>query len=297
MQPAEANAETPTEHPTTFEALGLAAPLVEACVALGYKRPTPIQAQAIPYALSGRDIIGLAETGSGKTAAFSLPILHNLLAKPQAFYALVIAPTRELAFQITEQFEVCAPARTARSAHSAGDGACALTVLFSPSRSRLCEQALGSVIGVKAVTIVGGIDMMTQAVQLAKRPHCIVGSPGRVVDHLQNTKGFSLRALRCLVLDEADKLLAMDFEKEIDKILHAIPSERSTYLFSATMTSQVAKLQVSCRPAPGARADPQPLLSLRLSRPPCLPPDLGLAPPRPGRPAARSAPARSALRW
>lgn len=97
------------EHPTTFEALGLAAPLIEACVALGYKKPTPIQAQAIPYALAGRDIIGLAETGSGKTAAFSLPILHQLLAKPQPFYALVIAPTRELAFQITEQFEVRAP--------------------------------------------------------------------------------------------------------------------------------------------------------------------------------------------
>ncbi|KAJ1637376.1 P-loop containing nucleoside triphosphate hydrolase protein [Pavlovales sp. CCMP2436] len=193
---------------TTFEALGLAAPIVEACKALGYTRPTPIQAQAIPYALAGRDIIGLAETGSGKTAAFALPMLNRLLEKPQPFYALVIAPTRELAFQISEQIE-----------------------------------ALGSVIAVKCVTIVGGIDMMTQALAIAKRPHVLVGSPGRVVDHLQNTKGFSLRNLKVLVLDEADKLLAMDFEKEIDAILKAVPQERSTYLFSATMTSQVAKLQ------------------------------------------------------
>lgn len=123
-------------------------------------------------------------------------------------------------------------------------------------------------IGVKAVTIVGGIDMMTQAVQLAKRPHCIVGSPGRVVDHLQNTKGFSLRGLKCLVLDEADKLLAMDFEKEIDKILHAIPPERSTYLFSATMTSQVAKLQVSASRGATVPA----AASARCQRPPCQQP-------------------------
>ena len=163
----------------------------------------------MPWALGGRDIIGLAETGSGKTAAFGLPILHSLLAKPQPLCALVVAPTRELAFQIGEQFE-----------------------------------ALGSVIGVKCAVAVGGVDMVQQAILLAKRPHVLVGTPGRLVDHLQNTKGFSIRALRFLVLDEADKLLNMDFEKELDIILQAAPREgRSTFLFSATMTSKVEKLQ------------------------------------------------------
>ena len=176
---------------------------------MGFKKPSAIQREAIPWALGGRDIIGLAETGSGKTAAFGLPILHSLLAKPQPLCALVVAPTRELAFQIGEQFE-----------------------------------ALGSVIGVKCAVVVGGVDMVQQAIILAKRPHVIVGTPGRIVDHLQNTRGFSIRALRFLVLDEADKLLNMDFEKELDIILQAAPREgRSTFLFSATMTSKVEKLQ------------------------------------------------------
>ncbi|KAL3926388.1 MAG: hypothetical protein SGPRY_003319, partial [Prymnesium sp.] len=175
---------------------------------MGFTAPSAIQRDAIPYALAGRDIIGLAETGSGKTAAFALPILHHLLIKPQPLFALVVSPTRELAFQIGEQFE-----------------------------------ALGSVIGVKCGVAVGGVDMVAQAIMLAKRPHVVVGTPGRLVDHLQNTKGFSIRALRFLVLDEADKLLNMDFEKELDVILHAAPKERNTYLFSATMTSKVKKLQ------------------------------------------------------
>ena len=119
-----------------------------------------------------------------------------------------MAPTRELAFQIGEQFE-----------------------------------ALGSVIGVKCAVAVGGVDMVQQAIVLAKRLHVVVGTPGRIVDHLQNTRGFSIRTLKFLVLDEADKLLNMDFEKELDIILGACPKERNTYLFSATMTSKVKKLQ------------------------------------------------------
>lgn len=160
-------------------------------------------------------MIGLAQTGSGKTGAFALPILQALLDKPQAFFALVLSPTRELAIQIAEQFE-----------------------------------ALGSGIQVRCSVLVGGIDMMAQAISLAKRPHVIVGTPGRVVDHLTNTKGFSLRTLQHLVLDEADRLLNMDFEQEIDQILKAIPRERRTQLFSATMTSKVAKLQRACLKSP-----------------------------------------------
>lgn len=197
------------EAPTTFKALGLCDPLCEAVAKMGYKKPSAIQAESIPWALQGRDIIGLAETGSGKTAAFALPVLHRLLEKPQPLFGLVVAPTRELAFQIGEQFE-----------------------------------ALGSIIGVKCAVCVGGVDMVQQAIVLAKRPHIVVGTPGRLVDHLQNTRGFSIRQLKFLILDEADKLLNMDFEKELDIILAACPKEdRHTYLFSATMTSKVKKLQ------------------------------------------------------
>jgi ATP-dependent RNA helicase DDX47/RRP3 len=164
--------------------------------------------------------------------AFVIPILQALLESPQRLFGVVLAPTRELAFQINEAFE-----------------------------------ALGTAIALRSVCIVGGIDMMTQAIALAKMPHIIVATPGRLVDHLQNTKGFNLRSLKYLVLDgreplpfflssyptdpsvlplpspEADRMLSMDFEEEINQILSVIPRERKTYLFSATMTSKVAKLQ------------------------------------------------------
>eukprot|EP00898_Chlorokybus_atmophyticus_P000148 jgi/Chlat1/1133/Chrsp111S01608 len=201
--------------PSPFAALGVCEPLCEAVAALGWKQPTPIQTEALPHALAGRDIIGLAQTGSGKTGAFALPILQSLLDKPQPLFACVLSPTRELAIQISEQFE-----------------------------------ALGSGIGVRCAVVVGGIDMMAQAIALAKRPHIVVGTPGRLVDHLTNTKGFSLKNLKYLVLDEADRLLNMDFEAEIDQILKAIPRERRTLLFSATMTTKVAKLQRACLVSP-----------------------------------------------
>ena len=177
-------------------------------MALGYKAPTPIQAQSIPLALEGRDLIGLAETGSGKTAAFALPILQALLDKPQPFFGLVLAPTRELAYQISQAFE-----------------------------------ALGSLISVRCAVIVGGMDMVPQAIALGKKPHIIVATPGRLLDHLENTKGFSLRSLKYLVMDEADRLLDLDFGPILDKILKVLPRERRTYLFSATMSSKVESLQ------------------------------------------------------
>uniref|UniRef100_A0A4W2HDI5 RNA helicase n=2 Tax=Bos TaxID=9903 RepID=A0A4W2HDI5_BOBOX len=172
------------EETKTFKDLGVTDVLCEACDQLGWTKPTKIQIEAIPLALQGRDIIGLAETGSGKTGAFALPILNALLETPQRLFALVLTPTRELAFQISEQFE-----------------------------------ALGSSIGVQCAT------------------------PGRLIDHLENTKGFNLRALKYLVMDEADRILNMDFETEVDKILKVIPRDRKTFLFSATMTKKVQKLQ------------------------------------------------------
>ncbi|KAI3452113.1 hypothetical protein Pfo_008778 [Paulownia fortunei] len=195
----------------SFEDLGVNEQLAEACDNLGWKNPTKIQVEAIPLALEGKDIIGLAQTGSGKTGAFAIPILQSLLETPQAFFACVLSPTRELAIQIAEQFE-----------------------------------ALGSGIGVKCAVLVGGVDQVQQSIALGKRPHIVVATPGRLVDHLSNTKGFSLRTLKYLVLDEADRLLNDDFEKTIDEILNVIPRDRRTYLFSATMTKKVKKLQRAC---------------------------------------------------
>eukprot|EP00736_Rhodelphis_marinus_P014049 Rmarinus@m.21159 len=199
----------------SFEELGVCPQICEACKRMKFERPTEIQKESIPIALKGRDIIGLAQTGSGKTAAFSIPIIQALLEKPSRLFALVLAPSRELAIQISEQVE-----------------------------------ALGSEAGVKCAVVVGGVDMMTQAIALAKKPHIVVATPGRLVDHLENTKGFNLRSIKYFVLDEADKMLDMDFEREINKILQVIPKERHTYLFSATMTTKVQKLQRASLNAP-----------------------------------------------
>lgn len=198
----------PMTDEVTFESMGLLPQLVEQCAKLGYTKPTQIQAQSIPLALEKRDIIGLAQTGSGKTAAFVLPILDSLFKDQTPLYCCVMAPTRELAIQIHEQFE-----------------------------------ALGSCIGVRSVVLVGGMDMMTQSIALSKKPHVIVCTPGRLIDHLENTKGFNLKQLKYFVLDEADRLLDLDFGKEIEKVLKVIPRDRNTLLFSATMTSKVEKLQ------------------------------------------------------
>lgn len=191
-----------------FADIGVMPQLCEACEKVGYKAPTEIQRESIPWALQNRDIIGLAQTGSGKTAAFSLPILQALWDNPSPLFACIMAPTRELAYQIAETFE-----------------------------------ALGSAIGARCAVVVGGMDLMAQQIALSKKPHIVVCTPGRLQDHLENTKGFSLRTLKYLVMDEADRLLDMDFGPKIDQILKAIPRERRTFLFSATMTTKVAKLQ------------------------------------------------------
>jgi len=175
---------------------------------LGWKKPTPIQVESLPYSLKGRDIVGLAQTGSGKTGAFAIPIIAALLENPRRLFACVLSPTRELAYQIGEQF-----------------------------------NALGVSVGLTTAVVVGGMDVSTQVISLAKKPHVIIGTPGRILYHLQNTKGFTLKTIKFLVLDEADRLLNMDFEEEINAILRHVPQERNTYLYSATMTQQVAKLQ------------------------------------------------------
>lgn len=198
---------------TPFSSFSLHPSLLSSISSLKWEFATRIQSNSIPAALQGRDVIGLAETGSGKTGAFAIPILNYLLKKPQkAVFAVILAPTRELAFQIHE-----------------------------------VVVALGRGMGANAVCVVGGVDGASQAIALARNPHVVVATPGRLLDHLQNTKGFHLRQLKYLVLDEADRMLSMDFEREINEILEVIPDRESggrrTMLFSATMTSKVEKLQ------------------------------------------------------
>eukprot|EP00026_Physarum_polycephalum_P006146 Phypoly_transcript_06187.p1 GENE.Phypoly_transcript_06187~~Phypoly_transcript_06187.p1 ORF type:complete len:476 (-),score=98.76 Phypoly_transcript_06187:307-1734(-) len=193
----------------TWESLGVCPEICETAKKLGFKRPTKIQVEAIPAALSGKDIIGVAQTGSGKTAAFAIPIIQDLIQNPnRRMFACVLAPTRELANQIAEQFE-----------------------------------ALGECIKLKCTVVVGGIDVLDQAISVAKKPHVIIGTPGRLIQHLEETKGFSVHTIKYLVMDEADRLLDLQFEEPINKLLKIFPKERHTYLFSATMTSKVSKLQ------------------------------------------------------
>lgn len=163
---------TPTSLPT-FKELGLIDPLLEALQQLNFTTPTEIQVEALPHALAGRDLIGVASTGSGKTAAFALPILQKLWEEPKGLFACVLAPTRELAVQIAQQFE-----------------------------------SLGSAMGVRCATIIGGTPIVEQQVALAKRPHVVVATPGRLHDHLKNSKGFSLRGLQFLVRDTFSHLSA-----------------------------------------------------------------------------------------
>mmetsp|Transcript_63955 Transcript_63955/g.71471 ORF Transcript_63955/g.71471 Transcript_63955/m.71471 type:complete len:565 (-) Transcript_63955:104-1798(-) len=198
---------------TSFKSLGVCEALVEACDNLGWKSATRIQEKVLRDALDGRDIIGLAETGSGKTGAFCIPVLQALLKNPirGAVFGVVLAPTRELAFQI----------------HTVVEG-------------------LGTTMGATSLCIVGGVPVTQQSIALGRNPHIIVATPGRLLDHLTNTKGFNLNNLQYLVLDEADRMLSLDFEQELNELLQVIPEKRKTLLFSATMTSKVQKLQRAC---------------------------------------------------
>ncbi len=180
------------------------------CSALGLSRPTPVQHACIPAVLAGRDCIGIAHTGSGKTAAFALPLLQRLCVDPYGIFCVVMTPTRELAMQIGEQF----------SALSAG-------------------------FALRRAVCVGGEEQCRQAAALARRPHVVVATPGRLRDHLESHAGVrdALRRVSCLVLDEADRLLEPSFEPELAALLGALPAQRQTLLFSATLTPAVAALQ------------------------------------------------------
>ncbi len=194
--------------PTTFAALGLREELVAALAALGYEEPTPIQAEAIGPLLEGRDLLGQAATGTGKTAAFALPLLQRMepRGKRNAPVALVLAPTRELAMQVSE-----------------------------------ATHRYGRQLGARVLPVYGGQPIGRQLRELERGVDVVVGTPGRVVDHI-NRGTLDLSTLRTVVLDEADEMLDMGFADDIEAILEATPVDRQTVLFSATMPSRVDKI-------------------------------------------------------
>ena len=193
---------------TKFTDLGLAEPLLKALAAEGYETPTPIQAQAIPHILQGRDLLGAAQTGTGKTAAFTLPMLHKLLAtpkrpSPRAVRVLVLSPTRELAAQIEASTRAYAQFTTLKS-----------TVIF------------------------GGVPVGKQIRALGEKIDILVATPGRLLD-LVDQRAVSLREIEFLVLDEADQMLDLGFIHALRRIATLIPKERQTLLFSATMPKPI----------------------------------------------------------
>ncbi|MDW7654259.1 MAG: DEAD/DEAH box helicase [Nitrospiraceae bacterium] len=191
----------------SFHTLGLSEPLLRDLTASGLLVPTPIQAQAIPPALEGRDVIGCAQTGTGKTAAFVVPMIERLSALPKGHpQALILAPTRELALQIFDSIE-----------------------------------KLGRSHNISATVIVGGSDMQAQIRGLRQRPDILVATPGRLLDHMWNGT-VNMLPIKILVLDEADRMLDMGFAPQINQILDALPLERQTLLFSATLPTDVTRL-------------------------------------------------------
>ncbi|CAA7391397.1 unnamed protein product [Spirodela intermedia] len=194
----------------SFLELNLSRPLLRACESLGYQKPTPIQAACIPLALTGRDVCGSAVTGSGKTAAFSLPVLERLLFRPKrvlAIRVLILTPTRELAVQVHSMIE-----------------------------------KLARFTDIRCCLIVGGLSSKIQETALRSMPDIVVATPGRIIDHLRNTQSVGLEDLAVLILDEADRLLELGFSQEIQELIKLCPKRRQTMLFSATMTEEVGEL-------------------------------------------------------
>jgi ATP-dependent RNA helicase DeaD len=198
--------ETPTITPS-FNDLALSEAVLKAVQSIGYETPSPIQAQIIPFVMAGRDVLGQAQTGTGKTAAFAMPILTRIDINQKDPQALVLAPTRELAIQVAEAFQSYA-------AH---------------------------IKGFHVLPIYGGQDYTTQLRQLNRGAHVVVGTPGRVMDHMRRGT-LKLGQLKTLVLDEADEMLRMGFIDDVEWILEQTPSTRQTALFSATMPTEIRKI-------------------------------------------------------
>jgi ATP-dependent RNA helicase DeaD len=190
-----------------FSELGLPEELLAAVESLGFERPSPIQALSIPVALSGVDLLGLSQTGSGKTAAFTLPVLARIDLKSRSPQALIVCPTRELAVQVCEEVH------------------------------RLGAQMRG----LRAVPVYGGAPMDRQLRALHDGAHIVVGTPGRLLDHVRRGS-FDTSKVAHVVLDEADRMLDLGFREEMEEMLAALPEERQTLFFSATMSAGVKRL-------------------------------------------------------
>jgi ATP-dependent RNA helicase RhlE len=203
--PAPAD-EPSAEQPLTFAELALHPTILQAISDAGYTAPTPIQRDAIPLAMKGRDIMGLAQTGTGKTAAFTLPIIDRLIDGPRRTRALILTPTRELCVQVEESFR---------------------------------KYATGAEIAV--VAVYGGVPLEPQERKLRDGVDVVVATPGRLIDHLDR-QNVVFDALEVLVLDEADRMLDMGFAPQINRIVDQIPAYRQTLLFSATMPPEVEAL-------------------------------------------------------
>ena len=192
---------------STFAELGLRSELVDTLTALGYEAPTPIQERTIPRMLAGKDLIGQAQTGTGKTAAFALPILEKIDVRSRDTQALVLTPTRELAMQVAEAIHTY-------------------------------SQKLGHI---SVLPVYGGAPLVPQLKRLERGAVVVVGTPGRIIDHLER-QSLDLSKLRVVVLDEADEMLKMGFIDDVERILSSSPAERQTALFSATMPEAVLRI-------------------------------------------------------
>ncbi len=190
-----------------FRSLGLSEATVATVASFGYSTPTPIQAQTIPSLLDGRDVLGQAQTGTGKTAAFALPLLERIDLSKKQPQVLVLAPTRELAIQVAEAFEKYASSKP----------------------------------GLRVVAIYGGQDYQAQLRPLNRGVHVVVGTPGRVMDHMRR-RSLNLDELQCLVLDEADEMLRMGFADDVEWVLTQAPAQRQMALFSATLPKPIRKI-------------------------------------------------------
>src|SRR5688572_13506010 len=197
----------------SFDSLGLSPMIKQNLSALGYRVPTPVQAKAIPLALEGRDVIGSAQTGTGKTAAFGIPmierlVLNNTELKPRFPQSLVLTPTRELALQVNESL-----------------------------------AGFGRKTGLRSVAIYGGVGMQPQIDALRRGVHVVVATPGRLLDHMEQ-RNIDLSTIQILILDEADRMMDMGFLPPLRRILGALPKNRQTLLFSATFPDPIRALAV-----------------------------------------------------
>ena len=193
------------EAEATFGGLGIAPKLLDVISKMGFATPTSIQHKAIPVAIEGKDIIGIAQTGTGKTLAFGVPMIQQIL-KNKKGKGLIILPTRELALQVEEAM-----------------------------------QEIGRVFGIKTVVLIGGASMYNQVCLIRNNPHIVIGTPGRINDHIEK-RTLSLHDVSILVLDEADRMFDMGFAPQIKKILQVVPRNRQTMLFSATMPDGIVKI-------------------------------------------------------